>query len=95
MRHDISFRRDGVEVLVEVGTDLPHADSTCDTLFRTRFNAGTVANAELWMRYLSERHYAALRAIRQAAYLKGWLDAKAKKGGKQNYFAGTMDPKFV
>jgi len=91
VNHDISFRRRGTVLRVIIPSDLPF-DETNDLALIFSSDRGSLDSAELLLRYLCDRHEAAIRAIRKAEWLDGWKAAKSKKRRKATGWSAHMLP---
>jgi len=82
----IYITNDGVDVIVKVESDIPHAEGG-KSYFTFRFATSQHYTAWLLATHLRERFEGLVKAIRQEEYEHGWRDAKAKKGSKRTWFS--------
>ncbi len=96
LHHEIDYTRTGSIVTITIDTDLAHAESDIGCVFNFSCDFGTAARADLFVRYVTERHTEAIIGIRRAEFRSGWRHAKAKKHGLSwfnEYFDSWMKPK--
>lgn len=79
----IEITRDGTDVVLTAVSGYPNHG----TKFSGRFSTGAAWVCALLWQHLHGRMQDELRRIRQEAYTQGWKDAKAKKAGKETWFA--------
>lgn len=88
----IEFRRDGSTVSLFVESNLEHKDGG-KTHFSFKFECANDYSAQLLQIHLREKFELAVMGAQQAAYRDGWKDAKAKKGGKREWFSRVLKVK--
>jgi hypothetical protein len=92
--HTLWFSRQGKYVKCRIATDLPETDSEGKAVLLLLWHeCSSAAEAELLVRYLNKRHYAAIKAIRKAEYDAGWHDKAGKKQAKATGFSSGMQPR--